>query len=232
MKIIPGSHTSVPDTTLNEQKGGEKSDTTAYSRQLPQDKTLDKRQLSDMKVSLAETKAVDLATKLTNNMHEAWRKGYIADNGREAERFKEVPVAEGKTAEEYLNELKGQGLEKLKVEDGKLKQDINQPAEKIVPSLAYKLNGALAEEYAVAVEKKEITGVASINSLASRFHEIWMEHNSWQKGEKPELFRDYEKLPKNEKIKDLEQLKIALNFQYPENDPVLQLFEEAYRSTN
>ena len=37
-----------------------------------------------------------------------------------------------------------------------------------------------------------------INNLASKFHEVWMQHNSWQKDDNPDLFQPYGSLSAEE----------------------------------
>jgi hypothetical protein len=58
-----------------------------------------------------------------------------------------------------------------------------------------------------------------------------MKHNSWQKEDNPALFKPYLNLPRDEKLKDLDQLKVALDLHYKSDPAVQQLFKQAYKST-
>ena len=165
----------------------------------------------------------ELAQQLTNNMHAKWLAGYRKENG-DKPRFK--PIPDNPPIEKL------QGFEGVEVVDGTTHQNINQEADKIVPSLAHKLNGAPSVDYAFAVENlPESPSVDDIENLSSEFHEIWMKHNSWQKDSNPSLFVDYTQLPADEKRKDLDQLKVALNLAYRGNEDIMQLFNQVYRST-
>jgi len=169
-----------------------------------------------------------LSKQLTDSMHEKWLAGYRANNG-EVPRLKPVPTAEGESAEQALERL--EEYEKIQIIDGILQQDINQPAEKIVPELAHKLNGAPAVDYADIVEEIEISGPEDIKNLAREFHKIWEKHNDWQRESNPELFVPYDNLPSDEKLKDLDQLKVALDLQYRDCPEIQQYFEELYSRT-
>ena len=166
-----------------------------------------------------------LSDQLTDTMHAKWLEGYRSDKGDEP-RFKPVPVEGGEDPEEIL-----QQYEKTEMVDGVLQQDINQPAENIIPSLKHKLNGAPAVDYAVAIEQAEINSPEDIEALASAFHDVWMKHNEWQKEGEPALFAPYESLPSDEKLKDLDQLKVALDLLYGNKPEIQQYFEEVYNRT-
>jgi hypothetical protein len=58
-----------------------------------------------------------------------------------------------------------------------------------------------------------------------------MQHNSWQKDDNPDLFQPYESLSAEEKIKDLEQLKVALDLKYSGNKQIQDFFNQAYNAT-
>jgi hypothetical protein len=166
-----------------------------------------------------------LAKQMTDKMHEKWLLGYRKDKGNEP-RYKPVP---NNPSEEQLKSFKG-----IKMVDGVPHQNINQPANNIVPALNHKLNGGPAVDYAKVVEDvpiESIKSVIDINSLASKFHKVWMKHNSWQKEDNPALFKPYESLPRDEKLKDLDQLKVALDLHYKNDPAVQQLFKQAYKST-
>jgi len=167
-----------------------------------------------------------LSAQLTDTMHEKWLEGYRADKG-ETPRFKPVPESAAEDPEEIL-----QNYEKTEIIDGVLQQDINQAAENIVPSLKHKLNGAPAVDYAAAVETMGINNSDDIEMLASEFHNIWMKHNEWQQESNPSLFEPYKNLPSDEKRKDLDQLKVALDLYYGSRESeVQQYFEEVYSRT-
>tara|TARA_R100000008_G_scaffold83920_1_gene70074 strand:- start:2895 stop:3434 length:540 start_codon:yes stop_codon:yes gene_type:complete len=163
-----------------------------------------------------------LAKQMTDKMHTQWLKDHRRKKGNDP-KFKQIP---GKPTAEQLK-----GYEGIKIEDGVAYQNINQTADKIVPSLNQLLNGGPAVDYAKVVESMPIKSAEDINSLASKFHEVWMKHNSWQKKDNPALFKPYESLPRDEKLKDLDQLKVALDLHYKGDPAVQQLFKQVYRST-
>jgi len=168
-----------------------------------------------------------LSDRLTDEMHEKWLQGYQASKG-DTPRFKPVPLESGQAPEEALQRLTDEGYEKLETVDGVLNQDINQPPANIVPSLKHKLNGAPAVDYAAAVEATEVNSPEDIERLASEFHEVWMKHNDWQRDDNPSLFAPYEQLPADEKLKDLDQLEVALNLHYGSDPNVQQYFRQVY----
>ena len=170
-----------------------------------------------------------LSKQLTDTMHEKWREGFVASKGENTPRFKPVPLQGRETPEEALERL--QGYERLEIIDGVLQQDINQQAALIVPELAHKLNGAPAVDYANAVETIEIVSGDDIERLASEFHEVWIDHNEWQRESNPDLFLPYENLPSDEKRKDLDQLKVALDLKYGDDQQIQQYFNEVYNRT-
>ena len=163
-----------------------------------------------------------LAKQMTDKMHEKWLLGYRKDKGDEP-RYKPIP---NNPSEDQLKNFKG-----IKMIDGLAHQNINQHANNIVPALNHKLNGGPAVDYAKIVEKMPVKSIEDINNLASEFHDVWMKHNSWQKDSNPTLFQPYENLPRDEKLKDLVQLKVALDLHYKNDPAVQQLFDQAYRST-
>jgi len=163
-----------------------------------------------------------LAASLTDKMHAQWLQGYRQENG-DKPRFK--PIPNNPPADQI------EGYEGVEIVDGVTHQNINQEASKIEPSLKHKLNGAPAVDYAAATEGTPINSASDIEDLASKFHMIWMKHNSWQKDSNPNLFTGYHQLPADEKIKDLVQLKIALDLYYPGDEEIQQLFNQVYKET-
>ena len=164
----------------------------------------------------AVQKETDLSLKITDNMHEEWRAGFIKSNGTDAVRNKPVPdsaIKSGESPESALNRLQGDGVKGLSVEDGKLVQNINQPASEIVPALSLKLNGAPAVDYAKIAYGSQIKTPEEARALSSQVHEAWMKHNSWQKDSSPELFKPFNELTPDEQLKDLDVLEVALNAQ-------------------
>jgi len=164
-----------------------------------------------------------LADELTDRMHAQWLQGYRKDNG-EKPRLKPIP---NNPSIEQID-----GYEGVEIVDGVAHQNINQDADKIVPALKHKLNGAPAVDYAAATEAMPISSIEDVEKLASEFHVIWMKHNAWQKDSNPSLFADYHALPDDEKLKDLVQLKVALDLQYKGNREVQELFNQVYRNLN
>ncbi len=163
----------------------------------------------------------DITKQMTDLGHEAWRKGFVKNNGEEATRFKPVPGSES------LEDLKSKGFEGLKVIDGVVNQNINQPASKIIPALNDKLNGAPAVGYNKAMNEVEINSVEDIKTLADKFHKVWMECNSWQKDNSPEMFVPYSKLSRDLKIKDLEQVELAIKIMYGDDSEEYKFWGQA-----
>jgi hypothetical protein len=163
-----------------------------------------------------------LADDLTDKMHAQWLQNYRQENG-DKPRFK--PIPDNPPMEQLEN------YEGIEIVDGATHQNINQEAIGIVPSLKHKLNGAPSVDYAAAIESVPIASTGDIEELASEFHKIWMKHNSWQKDNNPSLFVDYAQLPADEKLKDLVQLKVALDLQYAGHEDVQQLFNQVYEDT-
>ena len=163
----------------------------------------------------------DLATAITNKMHDRWREGFQADKGSDAERYKPVPhEGDAKDAFEELSE----SYKKLRLNDGVLEQDINQSSEGIVPSLSHKLNGAPATDYSAAIhDVGKVSSETDAHELASAFHDVWKKHNEWQKDSNPELFKDYEDLPNDEKAKDLDQVAVGVEEHYGPDSEELAL---------
>ena len=163
-----------------------------------------------------------LAANLTDKMHAQWLQGYQQENGNKP-RLK--PIPDNPPIEQL------EGYEGVEMVDGVAHQNINQEASKIEPSLKHKLNGAPAVDYASATEKMPVSSTDDIEKLAHVFHEIWKDHNSWQEDSNPSLFVDYKELPGDEKLKDLDQLKVALDLQYSGNEGIQQLFNQVYKET-
>ena len=163
----------------------------------------------------------DITKQMTDMGHEAWRAGFIRDNGEDTPRLKPVP------GNASLEELQSQGFEGLEIVDGVVNQDINQPANKIIPALNHKLNGAPAVGYNKAMNKTQINSVEDIEKLADEFHKVWMQCNSWQKDKSPEMFVPYSQLSRELKIKDLEQVELAIKIMYGEYSNEHGLLEKA-----
>lgn len=165
----------------------------------------------------------DITKQMTDMGHEAWRAGYVKKNG-EAPRMKPVP------GNASLEDLQRQGFEGLEVIDGVVNQNINQPASKIIPALNHKLNGAPAVGYNKAMNKVQISTVEDIEKLADEFHKVWMDCNGWQKDNSPEMFVPYSQLSRELKIKDLEQVELAIKIMYGENSSEHELLQQAMQS--
>lgn len=173
----------------------------------------------------------DLTGRITDGLHEEWRRNFIAANGAEAVRNKPVPdsvLRAGETPESALARLEAAGVTGLSIEDGKLVQNINQPAEAILPELNQRLNGALAAEYAQLVSRGSIRTTQEIDRAAAEVHNIWMRNNEWQREAHPELFRPYNELTADEKLKDLDVLEQSLRARDPAlaNAPGLRQYRE------
>ena len=164
----------------------------------------------------------DITKQMTNLGHEAWLKGHRAKKGDEP-RMKPMPDDFSTS----LEDLQSQGFEGLEVIDGVVHQNINQPANKIVPELNHKLNGAPAVDYNEVMNSMKVNSVEDIEMLASKFHDVWESHNQWQKSNSPEMFVPYEQLSRELKIKDLEQVELAIKIMYGENSKEHQLLQQA-----
>ncbi len=165
----------------------------------------------------------DITKQMTDMGHEAWREGFVKKNGEKTTRFKPVP------GNPSLEDLQSQGFEGLEVIDGAVNQNINQPASKIVPALNHKLNGAPAVGYNKAMNKIQVNTVEDVEKLADEFHKVWMDCNSWQKSNSPEMFVPYEQLSRELKIKDLEQVELAIKIMYGENSKEHELLQQAMK---
>jgi len=170
------------------------------------------------KIILSEGPIADM---YTNKGHEKWREGFIGSNGVNAKRLKPIPG--------NISPLtKGKGFE---MADHKgnwtLHQNINQPAEDIYPDLNHQLNGAAAVHYEKILESTAINSIEDIEYLASQFHEIWMNINSWQKESNPQLFVAYEELTADEKLKDLQQVSLGIEHIYGPDSIEFDLVNQA-----
>jgi hypothetical protein len=159
-----------------------------------------------------------VATELTNKGHEEWRKNYQDQMKAQGKaltepREKPVPLQESETAEAALSRLTSEGYKGLAVKDGKLVQDINRPANEIVPALNQKLNGGPAQDYAKRLVGKKVESEEDIAKMAADVHEVWMKHNSWEEAQKPHLFKKYNQLSADEQIKDLNVVEAVLRAQ-------------------
>lgn len=163
----------------------------------------------------------DITKQMTDMGHEAWRAGFVKANGETTPRFKPVP------GDASLEDLQNQGFEGLEVIDGVVNQNINQPANKIVPALNDKLNGAPAAGYNKAMNEIQVNSIEDIEKLADEFHKVWMKCNSWQKSNSPEMFVDYNQLSKELKIKDLEQVELAIKIMYGKNSNEHSMLQQA-----
>ncbi len=173
----------------------------------------------------------DLTGKITDDLHEAWRQNFIATNGADAIRNKPVPdsvLRTGETSEAALARLRSDGVTGLSIEDGKLVQNINQPAGSILPALNQKLNGNLASEYATLVQRGNFRSATDIERASSEVHEIWMRNNEWQREANPALFRPFNELTAEEKIKDLDVLAQSLRARDPQlvNSPAYREYRQ------
>ena len=164
----------------------------------------------------------DITKQMTDLGHEAWLKGHRARVGDEP-RMKPMPDDFNKS----LEDLQSQGFEGLEVIDGVVHQNINQPANKIVPELNDQLNGKPAVKYNKVMNEIQISSVDDIEKLADAFHKVWMEENGWQEEKSPEMFVPYSQLSRELKIKDLEQVELAIKIMYGENSSEHELFKQA-----
>ena len=165
---------------------------------------------------------MDITKQMTDKGHEAWLKGYREKNKNEP-RMKPMPDDFNKS----LEDLQSQGFEGLEVIDGVVHQNINQPANKIVPELNDQLNGKPARGYNEAMNEVQINSVEDIEKLADKFHEVWMECFPWNEKNHPEMFVPYSQLSRDNKIKDLIILEVAIKAMYGENSSEHELLQQA-----
>tara|TARA_Y100000592_G_scaffold35948_2_gene57027 strand:- start:44523 stop:45407 length:885 start_codon:yes stop_codon:yes gene_type:complete len=151
--------------------------------------------------------------EMTDKMHEMWLVNYRKTNGN-TPRLKPIPNADPGDIKKYS------GVREV---DGQLVQDINQSADKIHPNLAHKLNGAPATDYAKSINTKSLNTPADVDTLADDFHNVWMKHNGWQRESAPQLFKPYAQLTPDEKIKDLQQVLVAVTLKYGPNSPQVKM---------
>lgn len=173
-----------------------------------------------------------VAGKVKEQLHVVWREGFEKDNGVGTPRFKPVPPAAfnpEETAEQALKRFTEKGLPGLKIENGELQQNINTKADNLVPELNEKLNGGPAKAYTEYMMTQTFTDVQSIEKGNTAIHEVWMNQNSWQKEQTPEIFVPYEQLPAAEKIKDLDVLEVGVKAK-GEMTPEVQAVFNGYRA--
>jgi len=168
-------------------------------------------------VIMSEGRIADL---YTNKGHEKWRSDYMSTKGN-TPRFKPIP------GNYSYEDLTSKGYKGLSMIDNVLNQDINQPASDIFPDLNYKLNGAAAVHYEKILESASINSIEDIELLASKFHDIWMQVNSWQKDSAPQLFVSYEALTPDEKLKDIQQVALGIEDIYGVNSFEMDLVNQA-----
>jgi hypothetical protein len=183
------------------------------------EKTFQKLNASAGPVRAVASTERDLTGRITDSLHENWRENFIKTNGADAIRMKPVPesvLRAGETPGTALSRLESQGVKGLSVEDGKLVQNINQPAAEILPELNQKLNGNLASEYAILVERGTYRSTSDFDRASSEIHNIWMRNNEWQREASPGLFKPYNELSAEEKIKDLDVLAESLRARDPQ----------------
>ena len=125
-----------------------------------------------------------LAKQMTDKMHEKWLLGYRKDKGNEP-RYKPVP---NNPSEEQLKSFKG-----IKMVDGVAHQNINQPANNIVPALNHKLNGGPAVDYAKGANKDEIISNATYGLFGKSEDEQLREKYS-DYGQAKDFQKTYDKL--------------------------------------
>jgi len=160
-----------------------------------------------------DVKITALTNKIALSLHSVWLKGYRLKNA-DTPREKAIPLSIGETADSALKKLGY--YPKIRInEKGELVQDINQDAKKIVPALNLKLNGGPARAYAEYILNHDFKVRADFVEGSSAVHEIWILNNEWQRESNPGLFVSYSELPNNEKIKDLDVLKVALDQMNP-----------------
>lgn len=166
----------------------------------------------------------DITQQMTNLGHEAWLKDYRSKTPNEP-RHKPMPDGFNASLEELQRRGFGkeQGVEEI---DGIIHQDINRPANELIPELNDQLNGKPAKGYNKAMNEVQINSVEDIEKLADKFHEVWMECFPWNEKNHPEMFVPYSQLSRDNKIKDLVILEVAIKAMYGENSSEHELLQQ------
>lgn len=134
---------------------------------------------------------------LAKRMHQTWVEETIKEGT--TEKFKPVPGTEIMSDAERIAFLTHNSGCRVKRGEGAtcVEQNIVQDSARIHPALMEKLNGAVARDYLGAV-----LGAETREEAAARIHDVWAQHNDWQREKNPQLFVPYKDLPENEKDKD------------------------------
>lgn len=176
-----------------------------------------------MKVNHQAKRVDEFGSNIAKDMHTKWRREFQKNNGKNGIREKPLPegvAKSGESPEKTMRRLKTKGYTGLRIDNGKIVQNINLPASRIVPELNMKLNGGPATDYAKLLADKKMSfskgkDTAEVNSALNNIHKIWMKHNNWQKADNPDLFKVFKDLTPEEKIKDLDVLEQALKARRP-----------------
>jgi hypothetical protein len=127
---------------------------------------------------------------MSGDLHNLWRSKFIRDNSYEAARLRQVPQKSFnwlESAEEAKRRLEKAGAAGLEIVDGKLMQNVNVAAQKLVPELRTQLYGKFAKQYLGviddAVKQGKKMSPHQLESMASDIHTIWIEANIGESGE-------------------------------------------------
>lgn len=144
-------------------------------------------------------------------LHNNWYRRKLEDaryNGTPlGENLKPIPrsvLQRGETPQQAAARLTREGYPGVKVEGGKLVQDIHRPGSELVPALNQELNGKMAVAYIKELDGVPLTTKGQIEAAAAKVHDIWLAKNPWAKN--GPLGVSFEALPIAEKLKDYDAL--------------------------
>lgn len=157
--------------------------------------------------------AIDLYYKTASELHEDWRRGYIAKNADENGNY--PPRWKAIKDQEFLGKLDQTNLPaNIRLNEGVYEIDIaHSPFKYLSPDWQYEnLEAAKIVACLVLRESVAIKGVSDLSEeeIGEIIHSEWLARNSWAKDDAV-LSKPYAELPQVEQEKDIAQYKIALS---------------------
>jgi hypothetical protein len=170
--------------------------------------------------NITSEKAEEAKKTLSAALHENWRadvqKGFV-DKG-ESPDTPRLRVSKDKSETQDVawyeeQEANGVVFERDPESDKRL-VNTNVPYNELSPSWQDANSGAAEFVVDALVDGTEngedVANEQFVQQLASMIHDKWMEDNSWDRENKPELFVPYTELDPDEQKKDADQVRIAL----------------------
>ena len=157
---------------------------------------------------------------LSKQLHTEWRDGIRTgfeanDQSPDTPRLRASKDSTGEADAEWFAEQEAAGVEFPTDDKGNKLINTNVAYEDLPPSWKNANIGAANFVVDNIVEDsktgKDVVNDDYIEGLSSRIHDQWMEDNSWQKDQTPELFVPYDDLPESEKAKDRDHVLLALD---------------------